>query len=514
MSAPTDVENGTLMRMRYNVLPLFDIALGRFEKGKDGATFLNGGMSRIMGFGGRGNVFKTYKMSYLAWCMTLRYRIEWQTFYDTEESAEAARQNDILECVYRNNFMDFDPTIPVIRDFFQGKDGMKFTMSNISKLSGTDWAEKWVRDKAPEREKIFKSGKGRKTAPMMNIMGEYETVLPPWIHNCDSLSEWHSDTNDKDVMKSEAGASESNHLAMTDNRDKAQMISRWPKLAGQGEYCFNFTVQLTDDIVVDKYAGNEKKLDTMKGKVKLSGVPAKQISYLTNSLMIATASGELALDGSFNSQTGTTEPLWPRMDARGNTSSYNDLKKVTYTQWRAKSGPTGIKITLIFSQEEGLKAGLSEWYYLSKVMSKNQWGWDRSGNRFYELDIMPDFKFERTTVRNLLDTDAKFARAMSITATICYLYNNTLRLPAHLRMTGKELYQRIIDHGYDWDEILTKTVDWWCFEEDKKHVMPGKNTLTIWSLLEMAADIWHPKFLTRNKSAAKKDAPAKVDEAA
>jgi hypothetical protein len=180
------------------------------------------------------------------------------------------------------------------------------------------------------------------------------------------------------------------------------------------------------------------------------------------------------------------------------TSSYNDLKKVTYTQWRAKSGPTGIKITLIFSQEEGLLAGLSEWYYLKEIMQKNPWGWERSGN-FYSLDILPEVKFQRTTIRNMVEDDRRLARAMAMTAQICYLYNNTVRLPAHLRMTGKELYQAIIDQGYDWDEILDKTVDWWMFEEDKAHF--NKETLTVWSLLEMAADRWEPKFLTRKKPA-------------
>ena len=498
MAAPIDVENGTLMRVRYNVLPQLDIALGRFEKGEGGATYLNGGLSRIMGYGGRGNVFKTYKMCYLAWSMFLRYRVEWMTFYDTEESAEAARQNDILCCVLRNNYIDYDPTTAPITEYFQAKGDQRFTMSNISKLSGTDWFEEWIENRAEDREKQYRSGKGRKTTPYFNIMGEREKVMIPWIHNCDSLSEWHSDSHDKASSKVEVGASEANHLSMTDYRDKAAMLARWPKLAGKGEYTLNFTVQVTDDIVLDKYAGSDKKLDTMKGKMKLAGVPSKQISYLTNSLLIATSSGELSYQGSFNSKTGTNEPEYPRIDAKGNTASYNDLKIITYTQWRAKSGPTGVKISLIFSQEEGLLQGLSEWHYLKDTMSKNPWGWERSGSN-YALDILPTQKFQRTTIRTTLETDFKLSRAISITQQICYLYNNTIRIPAHIIMTGSELYNKIIEQGYDWDEILGETVDWWFCDEDKKHF--SKPTLTIWSLLEMAADVWHPKFLKRNKVA-------------
>lgn len=502
MAAPTDVENGTLMRVRYNVLPLFDIALGNFERGKDGATYLNGGMSRIMGFGGRGNVFKTFKMQYLSFCMFYRYRLEWSSFYDTEESAEAQRQNTVICNVFRNNFWDIDPLdVPIAKILNPASDkDPKFSMSNISKLNGTDWYETWMRDKAPEREKQFKAKKGFKTTPFFNIYGEQEKVLPPWHYSLDSLSEWHSKSNDKETMKASVGESESNHIAMTDNNHKAQMMGRWARLAGQGEYTIAFTVQLTDDIQMDKYNA-ERKLDTMKGKIKLANVPGKQVTYMTNSLMIASSSGELKQPGSYNPDTGVEEPMYPKQDARGNLMSYNDLKIVRYTQWRAKSGPTGVKIDLIFSQEEGLLQGLSEWHYLKEVLKKNPYGFEKIGNRFYTLDLLPDVKFERTTIRNDVEENKKLARAMTITAQLAYYLNNSVRIPADMRLEAKEIYQRIIDLGYDWDEIYEKTVDWWMFEEDQKHF--GVHTLTIYSLLEMAADKWHPKFLTRNK--VKKD---------
>lgn len=509
MSAPNTAENGTLTRVRYNVIPLVDIALGRFERGKDGLTYLNGGMSKVMGFGGRGNVFKTFLMSYLSWCMFIRYRLEWLTFYDTEESAEAQRQNDVLRNVLLNNGHDVDPLGVYISEYLRRPDetpeqffkrtGKKqtFSMSNISKLSGTNWFNEWIKDPSDDREKIFKSNKQRKTTPFFNIFGEYESVLPPWVHQCDSLSEWHSDANIKESFKADVGESESNHLSAQDYNHKAQMIQKWPILAGKSESIICFTVQITDDISMGRdMGGNDKKLDVMKGKVKLAGVPSKQITYLTNSLLIATNSKELNHD--YNAATGSTTPMFPNVDAKGQMSSYNDLKLTRYQQWRAKSGPTGINLYFIFSQEEGLQVGLSEWYYLKEVMGKSPWGWKRSGN-FYSLDILPDVKFQRTTVRTDVVTDRKLARAMSITAQCCYLLNNTVRLSPDMRMSGDELFTRITELGYDWDEILEKTQDWWCFLEDAKDKsFQCKETLTVWTLLEMAADKFHPKFLTRN----------------
>ena len=497
--AQKNAENGTLMRVRYNVLPLLDIALGDFERGKDGRAYLNGGLSRIMGYGGRGNVFKTFKMQYLTWCFVIRYLPKWVTFFDTEESAEAKRQNVILINVLKNHHKAIDPLARPIVDYFNGTAPTQFNMNNISKFSGTDWFEQWIRDPVEEREKLFKSGKGRKTAPFLNIFGEQEKVLVPDVHNCDSLSEWHSDTNSKDVMKSEVGASESNHLNMTDYNHKAQMISRWPLLAGRGEFMMGFTVQLTDNIEIGRTMGApQQKLDTMATGIKLSGVPAKQISYLTNSLLIATKSGELKEPNSYNPDTGTSEMMFPRERDKELSSSYNDLKLVKYTQWRAKSGPTGINIHLIFSQEEGLKSGLSEWFYLKEILKKKPWGYQKSGH-WFSLDILPDTKFQRKSIHDQIEEDQKLARAMTITSTIAYLYNNSVLVPKHLRMTGEELYNNIIKNGYDWDEILTKTVDWWYFDEDKEH-HGNVETLTIWSLLEMAADVWEPKFLTRKKS--------------
>lgn len=498
MATPSEVKNGTLTRVRYNAIPMLDIALGRFERGKDGVTYLNGGISKVMGYGGRGNVFKTFLMSYTAWCIHVRYNLDWTTFYDTEESAEASRQNDILKNVLEMNGHTVDPLGNYILDYLvkNGEDPKKgqkvFTMSNISKLSGTNWLNKWLRDPAKDREKIFESGKGRKTTPFYNIFGEFECVLPPWHHQCDSLSEWHSDANIAESFSADVGASESNHLNAQDYNHKAQMIQKWPILAGRCESIISFTVQLTDNITIGRDMSTDKKLDMMKGNIKLAGVPSKQITYLTNSLLIATHAKELSHE--YNSKTGTTEPMFPSVDSRGRASSYNDLKLVRYTQWRAKSGPTGINLFFIFSQEEGLLVGLSEWYYLKEIMAKVQWGWEKKGN-FYNLDLLPDTKFGRTTIRDNVKTDLRLSRAMSMTAQICYLLNNTVKVPSDMRLTGKEVYENITKLGYDWEEILDKTQDWWAFQEDTKK--DSKRTLTVWTLLEMAADRFHPKFLTR-----------------
>jgi hypothetical protein len=141
---------------------------------------------------------------------------------------------------------------------------------------------------------------------------------------------------------------------------------------------------------------------------------------------------------------------------------------------------------LIFSQEEGVKVGLSEFYYIKQ--------YDRFGiegnDRNYHLSLCPDINLSRTTVRGKIDSSAKLRRALEITSEMCQMHNLWHNLPAGLLCTPKELYDDLKAKGYDWDQLLA-TRGYWVFDNDK-HPIPYLSTM---DLLNMRAGLYKPYWM-------------------
>lgn len=493
MAGPAKAVNGETVRPKFNVMSFIDHALGSYIRGDDNLDYLNGGFAHIMGFGGRGNTFKTFKVDQFHATIRLRYQSEWWSKYDTEVSAELARAETANIAAYRENHVEYDPDKHSLMAQINTDN---FNFNAADQLQGEDWYASYIRDEVEGRHKQYISGKNLRETPFPDPLreGKNRAILNPWHFFCDSLSEWHSSAVDTARDKSDVGSGDQNSLAMKDAKDKSDMMGRWPQALARGHFYMSFTVHVSDSIQMGRYAP-DKKLDDLKANIKFSGVPGRALTFLTNSLIVATASGEMVRDKSYDSTRGVNEPMYPKTDSRGFCSSQNDLKVIRYTQFRAKSGPTGVKYDLIFSQEEGMLVGLSEWHYLKDVM-KQTYGMERRGN-FYTLALMPDDKFQRTTIRSEIESNFKLKRTLEILAAVCYMQNNWLTLEPELRLTADELYEGVIKAGYDWEEILTSTVEYWQFKDSAK-LKGYKPTLTAKTLLRIAAgENVKPKFLTK-----------------
>lgn len=492
MAGPAKATQGEVIRPKFNFWSLFDHALGSYVKGEDGLYYLNGGWSHIMAWAGRGNTFKTFVIDQAHATIATRYDFEWWSKYDTEVSAELSRAETALRAAYRNNHWDYDPNIHSLEAQIAEQ---RFNFNAADTLQGQEWWGTYVRDEVEGRHKEYIAGKNLRETPFPDpIRNRNRFLLNPWLYALDSLSEFHTKAVEEDRDDSDIGDGEQNSLAMKDAKDKSDMMGRWPGALARGHFYIGFTIHLSDSIQMGRYAP-DKKLDDLKANIKFSGVPARAITFLTNSLLVATASGEMVEDKSYDSTRGVTAPMYPRADARGRLAAVNDLKIIRYTQFRAKSGPTGVKFDMIFSQEEGLLVGLSEFHYLRAVL-KGNYGLNRSG-AYYSLPIYPDKKYVRTTIRSEIDNDVKLKRALEITAAVAYMQNNWLTLDDNLRISAEELHDKIVEKGFDWNEILENTVEWWYFKDQEKKV--GKHTLTAMSLLHMAVYDLKPKFLTCKK---------------
>lgn len=492
MAGPAKATQGEVIRPKFNFWSLFDHALGNYVKGSDGLYYLNGGWSHIMAWAGRGNTFKTFVVDQAHATIATRYKFEWWSKYDTEVSAELSRAETALRAAYRNNHWEYDHRKHSLEAQI-GENAFNFNAADT--LQGQDWWGTYIRDEVEGRHKEYVAGKNLRETPFPDpIRKKNRFLLNPWLFALDSLSEFHTKAVEDNRDDSDVGDSDQNSLAMKDAKDKSDMMGRWPGALARGHFYIGFTIHLSDSIQMGRYAP-DKKLDDLKATIKFSGVPSRAVTFLTNSLLVATSSGEMVEDKSYDSTRGVTAPMYPRADARGRLSASNDLKIIRYTQFRAKSGPTGVKFDMIFSQEEGLMVGLSEFHYLRAVL-KGNYGLNRSG-AYYSLPIYPKKKYVRTTIRSEIDEDVKLKRALEITAAVAYMQNNWLTLDDNLRITAEELHDKIVEKGFDWDEILGNTVEYWQFKDQEKK--GGKRTLTAMSLLHMAVYDLKPKFLTCSK---------------
>ena len=150
---------------------------------------------------------------------------------------------------------------------------------------------------------------------------------------------------------------------------------------------------------------------------------------------------------------------------------------------RGKSGMSGIVINLVVSQLTGILPGLTEFHFLKEA--------DRYGIsgtlQHYALDLYPDCKLQRTTVRSKIEEDAMLRRALNITAEMLQmkLFHRIENMP-----TPKELYEKLKEKGYDWN-ILLATRGWWTINNDQ-HPTPFLSTK---DLLEMYEGNYHPYWL-------------------
>jgi len=479
MAGPANRSRSKTIRPKFNTFSLADHAMGRYLKGKHGLWYLNGGYPSILGFAGRGNTFKSALSGTMATMMSLRYEFEYTEFYDTEMSMQVARIQDYINSVAEQHHWD---EVPQINELMESEaTTWNFTASDLQ--TGDQWWADHCRKERVSRSKIA-DGKLR-TTPWLNIDGSQVKIPNPWSFTVDSLSELHTASVEAKFEKGTIGASELNTEAMDDARSKAQLLKQMPNVAAQGGYTFGLIAHADDELKMDMYAPSTKKLDGLKGNLKLKGVPGRGFTFLTNSCLLA-----ININNGLNKSDKM--PEYPRPGTTP-TVGDTDLRIVTYMELRGKSGPTGAIMELAFSQREGFLVGVTEFHYLKETLKS--FGMESSGNGggIKRLDLLPDVSFTRKTIREVCKENEKFSRALSITASLGHIYHNNFEIDEALKIPLAELYTKVKDAGFDWDKILSGSVEYWYFEDQTKKL--NKPTVTARTILGMASG----EFTTKHK---------------
>lgn len=423
-------------RPMFNVGALMDIQTGRYVKGQKGENILNGGVSAIEGVTGPGNSMKSTFANYRLLMVLLRYVLAMAFVYDTENSSTRLRYQQLAQFL--------DPTGELSASL--SEEIGRFGFTDAAEYDGTQWFAQ-LKEIVNERQKEDK----KIPTPFVDRLGNAISIFAPAIGLIDSFSQFQSSAVRNKAEKGEVGESDLNAIAMQNANAKSQVLDALPTLTSKGGFSIIMTAHMGDTIVMDQYSQPKKKLAFVKNTRKMKKVP-EGFTFLTNNLFEITELRPLI-------NQGTKMVEFPRSkedDMKGNT----DLMLATVLPIRTKSGITGIPFELIFSQTDGLQATLSEFWYCKTF---DRYGLSSNPTTQF-IDLYPDVKFTRNTIRELIKADPLFCRAMQITSDMCQMRNLWHDFSDEYLVTPAELYKGLKEKGYDW-EVLLKTRTYWTFDQ-------------------------------------------------
>lgn len=470
MLAFSELPKTPRIRPMFNALPILDIVTGSWVRSTTGGWILNGGLNttNANSIAGPGNTFKSEVTNHLFFSAVARYGAH-GLFYDTENSMTYERLQRTAHHFKELEGLDFDDPNN------EPAQGITFTQSaDILGDAYFDSVKSALLDRCKGKQKLFKT-------PMVDKDGQRFDIMRPVINAYDSLTEFKvSAVQDKLVDKHKLGEGGANTQFMKDGAAKTQMITQLPNLGTQSNTIFMMVAHIGMKIEMDQYAPKAPTLTHSRSGRHKKGVPEK-FGFVNGLLMEIESAKPLQ-------NSGDKTARYPKTDSDKLKESA-DLNEVQVTLTRNKYGPSGVKLTFVISQAEGLLPELTNFHFLKE----EKWGF--SGNdRNYTLDLCPDITLSRTTIREKIDAHPELCRALEIATQMRMMEIYWRGLMPEIHCSLSELYDRIIAQGYDWKDILN-TRDYWLFEEDE-----GKSDvrqLTTMDILQMAVGNYQPVHIPK-----------------
>ncbi|HXQ36812.1 MAG TPA: hypothetical protein VN843_22560 [Anaerolineales bacterium] len=327
--------------------------------------------------------------------------------------------------------------------------------------------------------------------PFNNREGKSAYEIVPTFSEIDSISAMHIGAAGDIMDKNDIGTSGGSHVFMREGLGKSQLQHELPSLAASANHYVLTTSHIGDRVNMSTGYGNappKKQLQFLPTDMKIKGA-TNQILYNQHNLWLVTGSSLL-----WNQSDKTTR--YPKMQGHA-IAEDKDLNIVTLLHIRGKAGPSGFKLDIIVSQDEGVLPSLTEFHALKE---RGSFGFD-GNDRTYRLFLLPEETLQRTTVREKLDGNAKLRRAMNITSEIAQMYAFHKAYVGDKLMSTEDLVSKLKDHQYDLDFILSKTRGWWTYDNDQ---VAGYFLSTL-DLLEMAAGRYTPYYLEDDHRTVKKE---------
>lgn len=444
-----------------NLGALLDIPTGIYVKGLHGESILNGGLGYTTGIVGRPNHFKSTIEHYMM--LSALDKVTYATddtssvLYDTEVNISRHQLHRLTQRFDR--FQDRDI---LQEDLWQVTDKTQY------------WADEWydvLRDYLKERKKEEK--KRLIATPFIDrdLTSHYK-ILPPVFSEVDSFTEFESEDVADMLSGKSLGDSGNNTVHMRSGLVKNNFLMDLPHITGgYSHYMLNAAHIGTgiDMATGPMSAPPPRPLQHLKGGEKIKGVTGKYLFLMANCWYPYNAALLI------NDTTKACE--YPRNPDENAAKGDTDLNLVSMRQLRSKSGPSGYVIELVVSQSEGVLPELTEFHYLR---DKKNYGVSGTWQSGLFLDLCPDIKFQRTTIRSKIDQEPRLRRALNITAELLQMHLFWRHFDLGELCTPQELFDDLKAQGYDWDELLS-TRGWWTLENDKQSIP----FLSTWDLLAM-----------------------------
>lgn len=453
------------VKTMINIGAGLDIPTGHYIKGRHGESILNAGLGMITGVVGIGNNFKSTILYYIMLSAMDRIMQMVDTIaitYDTETNVHLTRLFELtkrFKAFHEQNILE----------------NGKWIVSDKTIYFANEWYE-ILRDYLTEKKKEEK--KHLVKTPFLDRDGKsLMEILIPTFTAIDSFSEFETADVAKIQEENELGDSGGNMMHARQGLAKTRFLMDVPTLCGKTNHYLLMTAHIGKEMPLAQgpmAPPPTKKLQYLKNGDKLKGVTDKFTFLLSNCLHAFNATPLI--------NQGTKGPEYPR-NPDDNRPGDTDLNVVCLRQLRSKSGQSGYVMEVLVSQTEGVLPSLTEFHY---IKSSDRFG--ISGTmQHYNLDLLPDVKLSRTTVRSKLDTNPVLARAVNITSELCQMTELWRHYEEGFFVKPAELYEGLKKKGYDWT-ILLNTRGWWTVNNDE-HPVPFLSTQ---DLLNMYHGRYHP----------------------
>lgn len=444
-----------------------DLIHCEFNKGKMGETIINGGLPQYLGIIGSVNNYKSTIAHYIVCsAMAKIVKSQYPSFIetlDTEMSIKPSR----LKSLAANVSEDLIPHI----------ESGSWRVSNASSISTNDWVAKfedYVDKKEKDKNLDIEIDPFNDNYTNKTVVNKIPTFL-----EIDTISKF---TNEKALDKlsdNDLDSSDTNTVFMNIGMFKKKFLLPLPRNLSRANIYAVLTAHVAEkiDMVTGPamYVRPSKQLQFLKGGDEIEG-GTKEFKQ-TTSLMLQAHTAKLL------SNKATKQAEYP---ADENDKSETDLNVVMLTVLRNKSGQSGISIPIVVSQSQGVLPTLTEFHYLKEVGKFGMEGNDR----VYCMELYPEVKLQRTTVRKKIDSDPLLRRAINITSELfqMIMLRSEYKDSKYI-INPKELYEKIKSMGYDWNKLLD-TRGYWLIDQYDLEI--DKPFLSTPDLVNMYFEDYHP----------------------
>lgn len=487
-----DIELAPAVKLLLNIGGTLDIVTGTWSNGKHGESILNGGLGFITGQVGPGNAFK----STLLHGMLLKGM---SVVFDSCFKPEGKNQRALKRMRTSNSTYDTEvnmqePRLKVlskqIRELFNedlfNHEQVLWKVTDKTVMWGNEFFEK-LKEFTRYKRKNQKAYEVE--TPFLDRDGSPFKIILPTFGLIDSITDFQTEKESDIQDENELGDSGGNTLFARSGLFKTRLLTELPGVCGGSYHFLGLTAQLNTEMAMGG------------GGPAGAAQPQRKLHYLGQNQKIvgATTKFTYATTVAFNARSA--RPLvdadrmaeYPRPEAQKVTRD-TDLNEVALTILRNKNGKTGVEVTLLTTQLEGLQFELSEFHNLRE---NKRYGIIGSG-QWYTLALYPECAIQRTTIRKKIAEDLRLRRAINITSEMQQMSVHMPAVWAEYGCEPTELHADLKKMGYDWEMLLTTRGSYRLNNE--YHPVPFLSSL---DLLKMRKGLYFPYWMTADKKGIK-----------